>query len=77
MAEHPYRSREVTEFQLKEKHRYNSISDKLQARFEESMDNPRHFEKVAWFARYWNDLATKNTNYRRILGVALDTAQLS
>jgi hypothetical protein len=27
---------------------------RIQKRFDESMDNPRHFEKIQWFARYWN-----------------------
>jgi hypothetical protein len=26
----------------------------IQRRFDEAIDNPRHFEKVQWFARYWN-----------------------
>jgi hypothetical protein len=26
----------------------------IQTRLDESTDNPRHFEKVQWFARYWN-----------------------
>lgn len=35
--------------------RYNRIKDKIRERYEEAMDNPRHFEKVRWFARYWNE----------------------
>ena len=34
--------------------RYSSIRDKIQQRYEEAMDSPRHFEKIQWFARYWN-----------------------
>ena len=34
---------------------YADISIQLQRRFDEATDNPRHFEKVKWFARYWND----------------------
>ena len=34
---------------------FNTIGSRLQERFEQSMDNPRHFEKVRWFAKYWND----------------------
>jgi hypothetical protein len=26
----------------------------IQANLNESIDNPRHFEKVRWFAEYWN-----------------------
>lgn len=35
---------------------YREIARKLQKRFDESVDNPRHFEKVQWFARYWNNI---------------------
>jgi hypothetical protein len=34
---------------------YGDISNQLQRRFDEATDNPRHFEKVKWFANYWND----------------------
>jgi hypothetical protein len=34
---------------------YVSIKEKLQQRYEEAMDTPRHFEKVRWFAKYWNE----------------------
>jgi hypothetical protein len=37
--------------------RYNEMAAQIQLRFEESRDNPRHFEKVQWFARYWNRVA--------------------
>ena len=30
------------------------IRDIIQRRLEESFDEPKHFEKVQWFARYWN-----------------------
>jgi hypothetical protein len=33
---------------------FNQIADQIQKRFDEASDNPRHFEKVEWFARYWN-----------------------
>jgi hypothetical protein len=37
---------------------------RMEQRLQESFDNPRHFEKVVWFAKYWNDAAatfgTKN-----------------
>jgi hypothetical protein len=35
--------------------RYNLIASKIQQRFDDAVDNPRHFEKVQWFARYWNE----------------------
>jgi hypothetical protein len=34
---------------------YSDISNQLQRRFDEATDNPGHFEKVKWFANYWND----------------------
>jgi hypothetical protein len=30
------------------------IRDHIQRRLNESFDEPKHFEKVQWFARYWN-----------------------
>jgi hypothetical protein len=32
----------------------NQITYQIQRRYLESFDNPNHFEKVKWFARYWN-----------------------
>jgi hypothetical protein len=40
--------------------RYMQIRDKIQQRYGEAMDDPRHFEKVRWFARYWNEVIPKN-----------------
>jgi hypothetical protein len=34
--------------------RYENIKTILQERYASSMDNPRHFKKVRWFANYWN-----------------------
>lgn len=34
--------------------RYGGIADQIQRRFDEAADNPNHFEKVKWFANYWN-----------------------
>lgn len=39
--------------------RYIRIRDKIQERYGEAMDDPRHFEKVRWFARYWNEVIPK------------------
>jgi|SRR5579859_3240480 len=33
---------------------YIGCAESIQRRYDESADNPRHFEKVLWFARYWN-----------------------
>ena len=35
--------------------RYNAMAHHLQQRFDAAVDAPRHFEKVQWFARFWND----------------------
>jgi hypothetical protein len=37
----------------------------IQQRFDESVDDPRHFEKVKWLAEYWN---ANSAPYRRYLG---------
>jgi hypothetical protein len=29
---------------------------RISARLSHAVDNPRHFEKVKWFANYWNDV---------------------
>jgi len=60
--DHPYETLSVDE---KARYRqYLSIRDRIQQRYEESMDTPRHFEKVRWFAQYWNDAIPKNLNLR-------------
>jgi hypothetical protein len=33
---------------------YSMYREKIQQRFDESVDDPHHFEKVQWFANYWN-----------------------
>jgi hypothetical protein len=40
--------------------KYRAIRDKIQEKYEESMDNPSHFEKVRWFADYWNEVVPDN-----------------
>jgi hypothetical protein len=37
--------------------RFNSMARQIQRRYDESRDNPRHFQKVQWFGRYWNSRA--------------------
>jgi hypothetical protein len=39
---------------------YVGIRDKIQKRFSEAVDDPKHFEKVQWFARYWNSVIRLN-----------------
>jgi hypothetical protein len=34
--------------------RFVAIQQRIQQRFSESVDTPRYFEKVQWFANYWN-----------------------
>jgi hypothetical protein len=33
---------------------FGKIGEQIQRRFDEAVDNPAHFEKVKWFANYWN-----------------------
>jgi hypothetical protein len=33
---------------------FNQMAKHIQTRLDHSLDNPSHFEKVQWFARYWN-----------------------
>jgi hypothetical protein len=45
----------------------------LRQRLTESMDNPRHFEKVKWFASYWNEsIPAGAKEVERITGFGLD-----
>jgi hypothetical protein len=47
---------------------YENMRDTIQKRLAESVDNPRHFEKVQWFARYWN----KCSPYLLVTGPGMD-----
>jgi hypothetical protein len=38
---------------------YAGIAHQIQRRFDEATDNPNHFEKVKWFANYWNEHVRK------------------
>jgi hypothetical protein len=52
---------------------YDKFADQIQRRFDEAADNPRHFEKVKWFAQYWNEAVPFGTkNFRSIVGPGLD-----
>jgi len=35
---------------------YNKMAREISRKFSDSADNPRHFEKVQWFANYWNEV---------------------
>jgi hypothetical protein len=53
--------------------RFLEIKDRVQQRFEISVDNPKHFKKVRWFARYWNAIVpTEDQAFPRISGPGLD-----
>jgi hypothetical protein len=52
------------------------IGGLLQNKFADSMDNPRHFEKVKWFAKYWNEtIDNGRLEYRKVLGASLETVK--
>ncbi len=34
---------------------YRETRDLIQRRLREAIDNPKHFEKIKWFASYWNE----------------------
>jgi len=50
---------------------YARIKTIIEERYREAMDNPRHFEKVQWFAKYWNASLPANATSYRVLGVGL------
>jgi hypothetical protein len=53
--------------------KYNAIKDSLYRHYLDAIDNPAHFEKVKWFARYWNEtLPRKRYQEMRISGPGLD-----
>jgi hypothetical protein len=57
--------------------RFNGTAAPIQMRFDESADNPSHFEKVRWFANYWNESIASYPQLRRIFGAGLDAPPLS
>jgi hypothetical protein len=46
---------------------YNAIAVQIQSRFIAAVDNPHHFEKVQWFARYWNDVVLDGSQGVRLI----------
>lgn len=57
---------------------YANIGHALRARIEESMDTPRHFEKVQWMGRYWNEVVPPNIpKFPKLRGSGLDHAIFS
>lgn len=59
---HPYQK--LTPAEFSDQQRFSKIRDKIQQRYEEAMDTPRHFEKVRWFAQYWNETIPDQYNLR-------------
>jgi hypothetical protein len=51
---------------------YGEIAKRMQKRFDESVDNPKHFEKVQWFALYWNKIIERLGTQYLITGPGLD-----
>jgi hypothetical protein len=52
---------------------FANIQAIIQKRLDESTDNPRHFEKVQWFARYWNKhVPFGATKFTPITGPGMD-----
>jgi hypothetical protein len=53
---------------------FQGIARQLQRRFDEATDNPNHFEKVKWFANYWNETIEKWDIYglERVTGPGLN-----
>lgn len=49
------------------------IRDHIQLRLDEAVDDPNHFEKVHWFADYWNDVFLQVKGLKRIEGPGLAT----
>ena len=63
-SEHPYKANDLTPAEIVDMRRFSLIKDKIQERYEEAMDTPRHFEKVRWFAQYWNETIPDRFNLR-------------
>jgi hypothetical protein len=49
----------------------NHVAAQIKRRFDESVDNPRHFEKVQWFAKYWNRTFERYQDVNQIEGPGL------
>jgi hypothetical protein len=55
--------------------RYNRMARQIQRRLDETLDNPKHFEKVQWFAEYWNrTIERHSTSVEKITGPGVSTA---
>jgi hypothetical protein len=55
------------------KNQYHKIAAQIQNKFHEAVDDPRQFEKVQWFAKYWNQVVSgKTMEFPRIFGAGLE-----
>jgi hypothetical protein len=55
---------------------FQKIQDLIQMRFNQSFDNPRHFEKTQWFADYWNScLPFGLDDWKKIEGPGLNRVE--
>jgi hypothetical protein len=54
--------------------RFKTIQAAVQQKFLQAADNPRHFEKVQWFAKYWNSIVPAQGKYdiHRIKGAGAE-----
>lgn len=52
---------------------YQRMQDMIQKRLDEATDNPRHFEKVQWFALYWTKFVPYGvTGFKTITGPGMN-----
>jgi hypothetical protein len=54
----------------------NSIATKIEIRLDEAADTPAHFEKVLWFANYWNDSVPELSPIKRVFGAGVTPPRL-
>jgi hypothetical protein len=54
-------------------HKYRDLKDAITRRFAEAVDTPAHFEKLQWFANYWNAVLPSKAREFRIYGPGLKT----
>lgn len=53
------RNPEIDADQSEQLNYYVQIGDRILEKFREAVDDPKKFEKVQWFARYWNGVVTE------------------
>jgi len=55
---------------------YQRMQDMIQKRLDEATDDPRHFEKVQWFALYWRKFVPYSvTGFKTITGPGMDRVE--